>query len=214
MTYAQAKRESLRLIWSDTVAGETLEQDYNTQADYIAAIPGLIDACQLLIATGKGKIPAAVPLEELSRHREGSFDVYRLPKDFWSCSGSGLLRQGEDAMGRPALVPFSGGQFLGGDRLVLPAGTAGLTLHYWRYPRSLGDAPEDGQELDNRPQVHAAIPYYTAAHLVLYDDPYRYQVLLEEFNARLEQLQDPVSVRAENTDDVYGGFGAGWGAGA
>lgn len=212
MTYGQVKNEALRLIWSYSVDGEPAGPEYNNQADYIAAIPGLVDACQMLIATGKCRIPAVVPLRELTAGREGPFDVYRLPEDFWSWEGAGLLQPGEDARGEAALVPFGGGQLLGGDRLVLPAGTSGLVLSYWRYPQSLGGAPEDARELDNRPQVHAAIPYYVAAHLVLYDDPYRYKALLEEFESKLDRLREPLSVREENTADVYGGFQAGEGA--
>ena len=208
MTYGQIKREALRLICSDTIAGEQIAPSYNNQADYILAIPGLVDACQLLIATTQRKIPVMTPIEALEKSEDGDFNVYQLPKDCWRIVDRGLVWQKKDTAGQPAIARYKGYRLLAGDRLYVPKGMEALSLEYWRYPESVGTAPEDGLEMDNSRDVHAAIPYYVAAHLVIYDDAFRYSALYNEFEARLNRLKDPVSVEEENTDDVYAGFGA------
>lgn len=209
MTYGQVKREALRLIFSDTLAGEPIQPSYNNQADYILAIPGLVDAAQTLIATTARKIPALMPLACMERTEDGAFDVYSLPKNCWRLAGGGLIAQGRDETGEAALGRYKGYRLFGGSRLYVPKGKRGLTAEYWRYPESVGEAPADELELDNGPEVHAAIPYYVAAHLALYDDAFRYSALYNEFEARLNRLSEPLFVEEETTADAYLGFAAG-----
>lgn len=69
---------------------------------------------------------------------------------------------------------------------------------------SVGASPEDTLELDNTPDVHAAIPFFVAAQLVLYDDSYRYAVLRSEYESRVAALRESARVEESAVGDVYG----------
>lgn len=200
MTYGQLRRAVLRLLNADTLAGESVPLSYNNQADLVLAIPGLADDAMMQIATTARRIPASAALEDLEKRREGGSDVYLLPSDCWRLRGRCPLRTAEG--GR-----YTDGRAVG-RRLAVPAGTEGLRLEYWRYPVSLGDAPRDGEELDNEPDTHAAIPYFVAAQLVLYDDPYRYVALHNEWEKRLARMSEPVVAERAEIGEVYGFFAA------
>ena len=86
-----------------------------------------------------------------------------------------------------------------------------MMVEYYRYPEALPAAPEDSAELDNTPEVHSIIPYYVAAHLVMYDDAFRYASLWNEFETRLGRLTEPVFTESEPIQDVYGfGYERSW----
>lgn len=81
MTYGEVKRMALRLIFSDTAAGQPIAESYNDQADYLAAIPALVDSAQTDIAVRARRIPALCPVDSLSEREEGGFRVLTLPAD-------------------------------------------------------------------------------------------------------------------------------------
>jgi hypothetical protein len=81
-----------------------------------------------------------------------------------------------------------------------------IIVEYYRYPKSIGDDPSDDLELDNTPDTHAALPYFVASQLVMYDDAFRYSALHNEWETRLSRLTEPVTVEYAPVDDVYFGF--------
>lgn len=199
MTYGEVKRMALRLIFSDTAAGQPIAESYNDQADYLAAIPALVDSAQTDIAVRARRIPALCPVDSLSEREEGGFRVLTLPADCREPMHGGLLLPEGEEFGRCRDYRLAGG------RLWLPkSAPAGLILEYWRYPVSVGASPEDALELDNTPDVHAAIPFFVAAQLVLYDDSYRYAVLRSEYESRVAALRESARVEESTVGDVYG----------
>ena len=201
MNYGQIKHETLKLIFSDTSAGTPIADTYNNQADYVKAIPGLADDAQTYLATIK-KIPAAVPLRELEMTQLGGCRVYTVPTDFWQMMAGGLVVPTDGIPTRSRAF-----RLIGGNRLFVPSDSDDWVLEYWRLPTLLGDDPDDSTPLDNTPDVQACIPLYVAAHLVMYDDAFRYSALHREFEARAAMLKEPVFIETEDVSDVYGCFG-------
>lgn len=193
MTYGEVKRMALKLIFSDTAAGIPIADNYNDQADYLGAIPALVDSAQIDIAVRARKIPALVPLRELPRETLGEFTAYELPEDCREVEGLVL-----PDMTRPDYRLLAGKIFVSGE---MPEGAM---LDYRRYPVSVGSDPEDSTELDGTPDVHSAIPYFVAAQLVLYDDSYRYGVLRNEYESRVMALRDKPRYEIGSIHDVYG----------
>ncbi len=199
MTYGEVKRMALKLLFSDTVAGQPIADSYNDQADYLAAIPALVDSAQTDLAVRAKGIPAICPTDELPERREGDFRVLTLPADCREPVHTGLILPEGDELERYRDYRLAGG------KLWLPKeAPSGLILEYLRYPVSVGAAPEDALELDNTPDVHGAIPFFVAAQLVLYDDSYRYAVLRNEYESRVSALREAVRVEESTVGDVYG----------
>lgn len=197
MNYGEVRRMALRLIFSDTSAGQIIPEGYNDQADYLAAIPAFVDSALHDIAVRTGRLTAAVPLASLTIHAEtGRSRVYELPEDCIQVTGVLL----------PELQSASY-HILGGRLYVNRELPDGSILSYRRFPVSVGSEPADSLELDGTPEIHSAIAYYVAAQLVLYDDSYRYAVLRNEYESRVTALRQ---IKAELYDiaDQYGGFGA------
>lgn len=201
MTYGQVKRAALRLLNASTVAGSEIPLSYNDEADLVLAMPSLVDDAVMQIATTVKKIPAVVSLDELDRTAAGDCELYTLPADCWRLMNGGLVRPGSKQR-------FDGYRLVGG-KLVLPAGCTGLLAEYWRYPASVGASPEDSLPLDNSPDTHAAVPYFVAGQLVLYDDAYRYAALHGEWENRLARLGADVFTEKSAVRDVYAGFDCG-----
>lgn len=193
MTYGEVKRMALELIFSDTVGGVPIEDSYNDQADYLAAIPSLVDSAQNDIAVRAKKIPALTNLSELRHETQGEFTAYELPEDCREVEGLVL-----PDMTRLDYRLLAGKLFVSGEA---PEGTL---LDYRRYPVSVGSGPEDSLELDSTPDVHSAIPYFVAAQLVLYDDSYRYGALRNEYESRVTALRDKPRYESGSIEDVYG----------
>jgi len=64
-------------------------------------------------------------------------------------------------------------------------------------------AVPDSVELDNVPETHELIPYYVAAHIVMYDDAFLYASLYNEYEAKKANLMElPVS-EPDTVFDVY-----------
>lgn len=206
MTYGEVRREALRLAFQDSIAGERIPENYNNQADYTAMIPGLVDAAQMDIVTrAKKQIPAFVSLSDLSCSENGAFYVYNLPADCQDIMHGGLVYTRGNDIGR-----YSGYKLIG-QMIFVPKSFSGeLSLEYWRYPVSVGSDPADNIQLDNTEDTHSAIPYYVAAQMLLYDDPFRYQALRNEYETRISALHNPVFVENGKVEDVYDFFGGGF----
>ena len=197
MTYGEVKRMALKLIFSDTAGGVPIEDSYNDQADYLAAIPALVDSAQMDIAVRAKKIPALTVLSELSHETRDEVTAYELPEDCREVEGPVL-----PDMTRPDYRLLAGKIYLKGEA---PEGTL---LAYRRYPVSVGSDPADDLELDGTADVHSAIPYFVAAQLVLYDDSYRYGALRNEYESRVAALRDKPRYESGSIEDVYGFCGA------
>lgn len=200
MNYGEVKRLTLKLIFSDTVGGQLISESYNDQADYIKALPGLVDAAQTDIAARGRKIPALCPISELNEENIGAFRVYKLPEDCRETTGGGLLLPGND--GEPRHYPQH--RIIGGKLWLPRSAPEGLILEYRRCPRSVGESPGDDCPLDNSPETHYAIAYYAAAQLLLYDDSFRYAALKAEYERYLAALRVQPGVEESRVYDVYG----------
>lgn len=207
MTYGEVKDAALMLLNGYSIAGTEIAPSYNNQADYLAKIPMLVDNGQMYIATTAKKIPARIALSELGT-AEGSVKLsigkmylYELPKDCWQMPTTGLMVFDEDGFHRCA-----GAKITGRNSFILPKDVTGeIYVEYYRYPTLLGPSPAEDAELDNVPEVHAILPYYVAAQLVLYDDNAESVYFHNEFETRLARLAEAVKAEVWPIDDVYGG---------
>ena len=198
MTYGELKKRVLELIFSYSVAGSQIPATYNNQADYIAMIPGLVNNGQMDIATSVKRIPAIVLLEDLEQEQIGERVLYKLPDDCWLPFTGGLLMERSRRYER-----FFGYRFISG-KIELPCHhPPDLALEYWRYPERVSTETEDSTELDNTPDVHECLVFYVAAHLLAYDDAYRYTVFLNMYEERIRRLREPVWIEPGPIEDVY-----------
>ena len=116
--------------------------------------------------------------------------------------------------GQTAYTRFHWYKIYANNKLMIPANVPNLDemmVEYYRYPHQLGDHPLGDTELDNTPDTHAALPYYIAANLVMYDDPFRYSALWNAFETRLGRITEPVTVEYDLVDNAYDGFNHPWG---
>ncbi len=198
MTYGQVKRAALRLLNASTVAGSDIPLSYNEQADLVKAMPSLVDDAVMQIATTVKKIPAAACLDRLEKSTVPGGVLLTLPADCWRLMNGGLLEPGSERRRQDYRLL--------GRQLLLPEERPGLWAEYWRYPVSVGREPDDEVPLDNSPETHAAIPYFVAGQLVMYDDAYRYTALHNEWERRLARLGEGVFTETSPLRDAYGGF--------
>ena len=200
MTLGEMKRRVLELVFSYSVAGSEIPATYNNQADYEGMIPGLVNQAEIEIATSVKRIYESVKVSDLERTEVDGMERYLLPSKCWLPLTNGLLI----CLPRHRHGRYTDYRMLGGKYLVLPPGRAEfLTLEYWRYPERIdNDSPED-TELDNTPDVHEAIVFYVAGHLLLYDDAYRSKVLLAEYESRKGQLKEAIWLEVEPIHNIY-----------
>ena len=201
----------MQLAFSESIAGTPIPSTYNNQADYLRAIPGLANDGMMYIATTVKKIPEIVPLSSLEKEDMGEFTLYQLPNDFWRLMNGGLIWQRPNAPFdyHYTYQRFHGYKLYANNKLMIPNRTPNLEnmmVEYYRYPAQLREDPDDKTELDNTPETHAALPYYIAAQLVMYDDPFRYSSLHNEFETRLSRITEPVTVEYAPVEDAYFGF--------
>jgi len=211
LNYGQLKKQVMQLIFSESIAGDEIPNTYNNQADYIRAIPGLANDGMMQIATTVKKIPELVKLTDLDQEDFGAFTLYTMPPNFWRLNNGGLIWQRPDIYDLPhySYQRFHGYKLYANNKLMIPKKTPHLDqmiVEYYRYPETLGDDPDDLTELDNTPETHAALPYFVAAQLVMYDDAFRYAALSNEFETRLSRITEPVTTEYAPVDDVYFGF--------
>ena len=199
MTYGELKDRVLELIFSYSVAGSQIPATYNNQADYIAMIPGLVNNGQMDIATSVKRIPAMVFLSELENEQVGERVLYKLPGDCWLPFTGGLLFPRSRRYER-----FFGYRVIAGKIELTFRAPEGMALEYWRYPERVSAQTADSVELDNTPDVHECLVFYVAAHLLAYDDAYRYTVFLNMYEEHRKRLREPVWIEPGPIEDVYG----------
>lgn len=186
MDYQWARDFTLQLIDQYSVAGVKVPETYNNQADYVKRIPKLLDDAQVYAATTTACIRELEPLSAMPCDENGAWRVYTLPKNCWQICSSGLVRYDGDTFQR-----FHRYHPVGGNKIAVPKDLTGeLAVEYFRYPRLLGENPENTKELDNTMCVQMALPYYAAAYLLLQDDAYSHQRLKTEFEERLARLAE------------------------
>lgn len=209
MNYGEAKRRTLQLVFSESLGGAEIPMTYNNQADYVKAIPGLINDCQVYLATTVKKIPETCALSSLEQKDMGVATLYTLPEDCWRMMNGGPMWLREEG-GDLHYERFHGYKMMNGDRqLLIPKNTPRqdeMLVEYYRYPRQLPQFPSDDTELDNTLDAQTVIPYYAAAQLVMYDDAFRYSALWNGFETRLGRLSAPVTTEYAPLEDAYGGF--------
>ena len=187
MTYGELKKRVLQLIFSYSVAGSEIPATYNNQADYLAMLPGLINNGQYDIATSVKRLPAQAALEDLETVEENGRTLYKLPADCWMPFVGGLLCERSRRYER-----FFRYRFVSGCIELPHCAPEGLVLEYWRYPEVIDEDTPDDTELDSTPDVHECLVYYVAAHLLVYDDPYRYTVFKNAYEERRSRLREAV----------------------
>ena len=198
MTYGELKKRVLQLIFSYSVAGSEIPAAYNNQADYLAMIPGLVNNGQMDIATSVKRLPAQVLLEDLETETVNGRVLYKLPADCWMPFAGGLLFERSRRYER-----FFGYRFIGRAVELNCCAPEGLILEYWRYPELIDADTPDSIELDNTPDVHECLVFYVAAHLLAYDDPYRYTVFKNMYEERMSRLREPVWLEPGHIVNLY-----------
>lgn len=209
LTYGQLKKLVMQLIFSESIAGSEIPETYNNQADYLRMIPGLANDGMIYIATTVCKIPELVPLNSLESKDMGTHTLYELPRDFWQMHNGGIIWPRPLPEGGVTYDRYHWYRVYAKNKLLVPKNVRNLDemmVEYYRYPMPLGDNPEDDVELDNTPETHAALPYYIAAQLVMYDDPFRYSALWNAFETRLGRITEPVTTEYTLVDNAYDGF--------
>lgn len=210
MTYGECRDLSLHLIHQESIAGYDIPGTYNNQQDYLNKIPGLINAAEMDLATTTKPIPEEVTLGELKERemfeeKNGNY-IYTLPENLWQRRGSGLLV--------PIRAPgvykglrykrYNRMRMVGTDRIILAEMLPDDTiLEYYRYPYEISLDSEDGTVLDNTREAQAAIPFYVAAHIVMYDDAFLYATLQNEYTAKKEALRELPHTEVDTVQDVY-----------
>ena len=198
MTYGELKKRVLQLIFSYSVAGSEIPATYNNQADYQAMIPGLVNNGQMDIATSVKRLPAQVAVSDLETETINGRVLYKLPANCWMPFTGGMLFERSRRYER-----FFGYRFISG-AIELPCwAPSGLLLEYWRYPELVDADTPESTELDNTPDVHECLVFYVAAHLLAYDDPYRYTVFKNMYEERMSRLREPLWLEPGNIRNLY-----------
>lgn len=206
MNYGQLKTQVMQLMFSESIAGEFIPPTYNNQVDYTLAIPGLVDDCATYIATTVKKIPALVPLTELEYQEFDGYRLYAMPANFWRLNNGGLIWRRPSLEGEFSYQRFHQYKLYANNKLMISSNAPNLDqmiVEYYRYPVSVGPSPGYSLELDNTPDTHAAMPYYVAAQLLMYDDPFRYASLWNAFETRLSRITEPITTEFAPIDSAY-----------
>lgn len=201
MNYAWARDFTLELINQYSIAGGTVALSYNNQADYVARIPKLLDDAQVSVATTARRIRCVKPVSDLDMQVTSGMRVYKLPEDCWQMAGTGLIYFADGDMRR-----YGKCRMLDDRSFAVPeTAPPDLSVEYFRYPKLLGTNPQDSAELDNTTEVQMALPYYAAAHLVMYDNNFAYAALFNEWEGKLERLYELPKTEQRTVEDVYAG---------
>lgn len=210
MTYGQFKERVLQLIFSYSIAGDEIELSYNNQEDYVKMIPGLLNKCQSYIYQCK-VINDSVKLSELEGVESDNGTItYTLPDDCQKIVPGLIIPRGWQH--GPVFHRFTQYKLFGQNKLLCPANLPEDTiLEYRKRPTPVPSDVADDYELDNFEEINDIMPFYVAAFLVLYDDPFRYSALYNEFESGLQRLYiNPTYIEEQPIMDVYAGFDTGW----
>ena len=206
MNYGQMRDYILQLINRYSIAGARYAPSYNNQQDYINKIPALINDGLIYIASSIRKLPAQKIYRPEDGEVYGSYIRHAYPEDALEIRSGGLF------------IPnggYGGARFLKDyiiqepDHILIPANVKSeAVLEYYREPKLLDASPKDTDKVDAPVDAQLAICYYTAAHLVQFDDSYNYTSLYNEFESRAERLIQAPTTEIRGVSDVYG-FGMG-----
>ena len=205
----------LQLVFSYSLAGQTIPSTYNNQEDYIKQIPGLLNSAQTYLYQFK-RIPECVRLSDLVCDEDvDGMEMYYLPDDCLRMKPGLLLMTTETRhrmLGAHLTERFTDYRVIGGNRLLVPEGLGEeLFLEYEKRTVPVTDDVADSYVLENVDEVNECIPFYIAAHLVMYDDSFRYASLKNEFEDRLNRLAlNPTYVEDSEVRDAYGPNPIGW----
>lgn len=214
MTYGELKNRVLQLVFSYSLAGTNIPSTYNNQADYIKQIPGLLNSAQTYLYQFK-HFEDCVRLSDLTKEELDGMDLYILPDDCLRMR-PGLIRmvgnRWERRYGRHLTERFTDYRLMGGDKLLVPHGLGDeLFLEYDKRAVPVTENVADNYVLKNTDEANECIPFYIAAHLVMYDDAFRYASLKNEFEDRLNRLAlNPVYVEDAEVRDAYSGDPMAW----
>ena len=197
MTYGWIKKYVLQLINRYSLSGETIDETYNDQKDYLNRIPALVNDAVMYIATAVRRIPTCVRLDGLEHTALGDYDVYTLPQDCYQVK-NGILYSAGGKLERMDIA-----RFIGDGRIAVAKGLDDGLLEYYRYPNLLGDDPSDDETLDNSPHTHTAVAFYAAAHLMLDDNEFGYTALHNEFETRIARLYDTSAAETSSQRSIY-----------
>ena len=206
MTYGQFKDRVLQLIFSYSIAGDTIELSYNNQEDYVKMIPGLLNTCQSYIYQIK-KIEDSIMIKDLDwEEMDGGMRLYHLPDDCLKMKPGLIIPRGR-GYGQ-VFERFNNYRLFGGDKFMAPANLPDTTImEYWKRGLPIPDNPPDSYVLRNPDEINDIMPFYVAAFVVMYDDAFRYSALYNEFETRLMRLlPNPTYTENNPIFDVYGGF--------
>lgn len=202
MTYKWLKNQVLKLLNQYTMAGSPVADLYNNQQDYLERIPSLANDAIMEIATTVRKIQATMDLSMLPSEDLGEEIRYRLPQDFYQ------FKSGDTVKTTDGRVLHTNQYSLQGQRyLIVPKTEAGeYTITYYRYPVLLEEKPQDGDELDNAPETHFAVPFYVASFLVAHDEPFLCSVFMNKYTDKLQNMLPDITAEAHSTADAYAFF--------
>ena len=211
MTYGELKHKVLNLIFSYSKAGDAIELSYNNQADYINQIPPLLSSVQSYIYQVV-RIQDSILLKDLTVEDHGATNVYVLPDD---CAkivpGIIIPRQRKGPWGGEVFERRMDYKLFGGNKMMAPKNLPDdAILEYEKRAVPVPVNVQDNYVLRNTEEINEIIPFYIAAFVILYDDPFRYSALYNEFETRLQRLRKtPTYVETTDVVDLYGGFSAG-----
>ena len=127
------------------------------------------------------------------------YNSYEMPDDFFQLVGRGIPYTNSDEF-----CMSHNYKWIGKKTLLLKSDLVGeWKLDYFRYPKQITQETASNFELENELEAQLAIPYYVAAHLIMYDDAGAYQVLMNEWELKLSRLGEGVHTTTEDLDDVY-----------
>lgn len=202
MTYGQVRDASLRLINQYSIAGSNIALSYNNQEDYVKRIPSLVNDCLVYLSSSVRYLPAQVILDPAEGEDFGKYKRLRLPGDFYAAAGAGLLYTQRESRSRFMNYKLLLPSFIIIDKSLREP----VLFEYFRTPYLIdNDEPDDDTSIDCDLDVQSAIPFYVAAHLVLYDDQFMYASLYNEFENKVDRLHSrPNEVIVGPVEDVYG----------
>jgi len=199
MTYGEMKAFVLQLLHQYTVAGDTVPDTYNCQADDLIRIPLLTRDALLYVTTTNRKLRAVAELAE--PETDGEMLVFDLPDDCYQLMNGGLIRK--DPQGE--FSRYHNYRLVGGRQILIPKEDSGVyKLEYFRYPCLPEGIPEDDDFLDCPPEAQSAVAYYVASHLAMEDSSYLYASLYNEFERKMARLHEGLSTDCTVTEDAYG----------
>ena len=206
MKYSEFKVLVMQHLDQYGVAGVTVPESYNNQADDTARICALTNIALRTIASRTKPLLASLDpnaagitcTEDLGN----GWTKIKMPADFLRMSGQGLPRLSPDGSYDRNMHY----RYLSNNEIVVRTEELpGLIITYYRLPRKVQGY--ENEELDASEMAAECASFYVAAQLARTESAYAYQTLYNEFETMMERLRDPAITEMSRTEDVYG-----WGA--